>query len=82
MIVMTLARTGVNRVEQKRGNNTTVLIDLTGDTTGPDVTVDGYTGHGKDGHRFTGKLKIAHLYTGTSAPAATIGVDGDIYLQK
>ena len=42
---------GVNKVIY--GGNT--LIDLTGDTVTPDKVLTGFTGHGKDGERFTGK---------------------------
>lgn len=47
-----------------------VLIDLTGDTVAADKLLAGITAHGKDGEEITG----------SGAPDASLGADGDIYL--
>lgn len=72
----------VNKVERNTTDGIVVLIDLSGDTVTPETLPEGVTSHNAAGAPITGKLKITHVYTGTSAPTATLGVDGDIYLQK
>ena len=61
-------------------NNTTV-IDLTADTVDASDLVSGVTAHDASGASITGSLVIQHYYTGSSAPASSLGVNGDIYLQ-
>lgn len=61
-------------------NNETV-IDLTADTIEAEDLVNGVTAHAADGTSITGSLMIQHYYTGSSAPASSLGINGDIYLQ-
>lgn len=62
------------------------LIDLTGDTvTDPSHIMSGYVGHLADGTKVTGTgqggADSQGIYTGTSTPSASLGDDGDIYIQ-
>lgn len=57
------------------------LIDLTADTVNASCVLNGYTGHGSDGETFTGNVQFVTYYSGASAPSASLGSDGDIYLQ-
>lgn len=56
------------------------LIDLTGDTVTADALLSGTTAHDKAGNIVTGVLTFATIYTGSGAPDASLGADGDIYL--
>lgn len=60
---------------------TRTLLDLTEDTVTAADLVSGKTAHNKAGEPVTGELVIQHYYTGSSAPAASLGEVGDIYLQ-
>ena len=57
----------------------TVLIDLTGDTVAPDKLLDGVTAHDKSGAAIVGNVTFASVYTGSGAPDASLGSDGDFY---
>ncbi len=57
----------------------TVLLDLTVDTVSADKLLSGYTAHDKGGNQITGSVTFATVYTGSGAPAASLGTDGDIY---
>lgn len=57
------------------------IIDLTADTVTASSLLSGVTAHDKAGTQVTGTVVIQHYYTGSSAPSASLGVDGDIYLQ-
>lgn len=57
------------------------LIDLTSDTVTAATLVNGTTAHKADGTSVTGTLVIQHYYTGSTTPDASLGADGDIYLQ-
>lgn len=57
-----------------------VLIDLTADTVTADALLSGTTAHDKAGNAITGALTFATVYTGSGAPDASLGADGDIYL--
>lgn len=59
----------------------TTLIDLTADTVAAETLVNGTTAHKADGTAVTGSLVIQHYYTGSGTPSASLGVDGDIYLE-
>jgi len=59
----------------------TTLIDLTADTVAAETLVHGMTAHKADGNAVTGSLVIQHYYTGSGTPSASLGVDGDIYLE-
>lgn len=56
------------------------LLDLTGDTVAADKLLTGYTAHDKAGEAVTGTLVLATVHTGSGAPDASLGADGDIYL--
>lgn len=56
------------------------LIDLTADTVTTDALLSGTTAHDKAGNAITGALRLATVYTGSGAPDASLGTDGDIYL--
>lgn len=58
------------------------LIDLTADTVNANNTLVGASGHGADGEAFNGAVQFVTYYTGSSAPSASLGNDGDIYLQR
>ena len=36
----------------------------------------------KDGVKNEGTLVIQHYYTGSAEPSASLGIDGDIYIQE
>lgn len=56
------------------------LLDLTADTVTTDALLSGTTAHDKAGNAITGTLAFATIYTGSGAPDASLGADGDIYL--
>ena len=58
------------------------LIDLTADTVNANNTLVGASGHGADGEAFNGAVAFVTYYTGSGAPSASLGADGDIYLQE
>lgn len=58
------------------------LIDLTADTVNANNTLVGASGHGADGEAFNGAVQFVTYYTGTSEPSASLGSNGDIYLQR
>lgn len=60
--------------------NARVLIDLTGDSVAADKLLAGVTAHDKTGSAVTGTVTFATVYTGSGAPDASLGADGDIYL--
>ncbi len=57
------------------------LIDLSADTVTPDKLAAGAVAHNAAGESITGALATRHLYSGDAAPAASLGVAGDVYLQ-
>lgn len=57
-----------------------VLVDLTADTVAADKLLSGTTAHDKAGNAITGALTFATIYTSSGAPDASLGADGDIYL--
>ena len=59
----------------------TVLIDLTSDTVSANTLLQGSTAHDRGGEQISGAVQFVTYYTGTSAPSASLGQDGDIYLQ-
>lgn len=60
---------------------TATLVDLTGTTATASDIVSGKGAFGADGAWMAGSLAIQHYYTGSDAPSAAIGADGDVYLQ-
>ena len=65
-----------NKVQLSDG---TVLIDLTGDTVAPDKLLSGVTAHAKSGTPIVGNVTFATVYTGSGAPDASLGENGDFY---
>lgn len=65
-----------NKVQLSDG---TVLIDLTSDTVAPDKLLDGVTAHDKSGALIVGNVTFATVYTGSGAPDASLGENGDFY---
>lgn len=59
----------------------TTLIDLTSDTVTSASVLIGVSFHKPNGEVATGTLQTQTYYTGSSAPASSLGVNGDIYLQ-
>ena len=67
----------VNKVEF--GNTT--IIDISDTTAVASNVESGTYFYTNDGVRRQGSLEFVTYYTGTSAPSASLGQDGDIYLQ-
>ncbi len=65
-----------NKVQLSDG---TVLLDLTSDTVTPDKLLEGVTAHDKSGEAIVGNVSFATVYTGSGAPDASLGENGDIY---
>lgn len=61
------------------GGNT--LIDITGTTATEADVKDGKAFYLANGVQGTGSLSFATYYTGSSVPSASLGEDGDIYLE-
>lgn len=64
----------------KVGGGTVQFDDTTDATAGSSQILSGYSAY-SNGAKLSGSLVIQHYYTGTAAPDASLGVDGDIYLQ-
>lgn len=60
---------------------TDTLIDLTSDTVEANKVLSGYTAHKADGTAITGNVTFATVYTSSSAPSSSQGVNGDIWLK-
>ena len=60
--------------------NGETVVDLRGDTVSADKLLSSATAHDKTGAAITGTVTFATVYTGSGAPSASIGSDGDIYL--
>ena len=60
---------------------TTVLVDLTSDTVTANTLLNGYKAHDKAGNVVNGSVVIQKYYTGSSAPASSLGQNGDLYLK-
>lgn len=65
-----------NKVQLSDG---TVLIDLTSDSVAADKLLDGVTAHDKSGALIVGNVTFATVYTGSGAPDASLGENGDFY---
>lgn len=62
--------------------NGQTIIDLSTDTVSSASDIaSGKVGHLRDGTVVTGTLAFSTIYTGSSAPSSSTGVNGDIYLQ-
>lgn len=60
--------------------NGETVVDLRNDTVSADKLLKGVTAHDKSGAKITGNVTFSTVYTGSGAPNAGIGSDGDIYL--
>lgn len=56
-----------------------VLIDLTADSVAPEKLLSGITAHDKSGAQVTGTLTLNSVHSGSGAPSASMGADGDYY---
>lgn len=61
---------------------TDTLLDLTSDTVTAAGMLSGVTAHDASGAPITGTVVIQRYYTGSGEPSASLGNDGDIYLQR
>lgn len=59
-----------------------VKLDLSADTITANNLVSGITAHDASGAPITGTLVVQRYYTGSTAPPASLGNDGDIYFQS
>lgn len=59
-----------------------VKLDLSADTITSNNLVSGITAHDASGAPITGTLVVQKYYTGSTAPPASLGNDGDIYFQS
>lgn len=57
------------------------LIDITDSTTTTANLLQGEIGYSKSGDRVVGQLIVQKYYTGSTAPSASLGINGDIYLK-
>ncbi len=55
--------------------------DISGVTVTTGTLLSGTTAVNSSGQTITGTVAIQHYYTGSGAPASTLGVNGDIYLE-
>lgn len=67
----------INKVDF--GNTT--LIDISNDTVTANTLLQGATAHDNSGTQINGAVSFVTYYTGSSAPSASLGNNGDIYLQ-
>lgn len=67
----------INKVDF--GNTT--LIDISNDTVTSNTLLQGATAHDNSGTQINGAVAFVTYYTGSSAPSANLGNNGDIYLQ-
>lgn len=59
-----------------------VKLDLSADTITANNLISGITAHDASGAPITGTLVVQRYYTGSTAPPASLGNDGDIYFQS
>ena len=57
------------------------LIDLTADTVTAASLLQGVTAHDKAGNAISGAVVVQTYYTGSTTPASSLGVNGDLYLK-
>lgn len=65
----------------KTGGGTARFMDVSGTTATATDVANGKVFLAADGTITAGTLILSTIYTGSSAPSASLGVDGDIYLQ-
>ena len=68
-------------VVPKTGGGVATFTDVSDTTATSSEVLSGYTIHAADGSAISGSVIVQHYYTGSDAPSASLGVDGDIYLQ-
>lgn len=62
------------------GGGTAAFVDTSDATAGSGQILSGFSAYA-NGAKISGSLVIQHYYTGSDAPDASLGVDGDVYLQ-
>lgn len=67
-----------NKVELANG---TVLIDITDTTAVAADVVSGVYFYNQSGVKMQGSLTFQTIYSGSSAPSSSTGVNGDVYIQ-
>lgn len=65
----------------KTGGGLALFADASPTTAAPGDVVSGKVYIQADGSLGTGTLVIQHYFTGSDAPSASLGEDGDVYLQ-
>lgn len=65
----------------KTGGGTARFTDVTDTTATASDVISGKTFINSAGATTSGNLLIQHYYTGSTIPSASLGVNGDIYLQ-
>lgn len=65
----------------KTGGGTARFTDTSDANVTEDKMLAGATGYGAAGSKITGTVTVVHYYTGSGAPSASLGEDGDIYLE-
>lgn len=65
----------------KTGGGTARFTDTSDASLTADALTVGSSGYDAAGNKVAGTLVIQHYYTGSGAPSASLGQDGDIYLQ-
>lgn len=58
-----------------------VKLDISNDTVTPSSLLQGYTAHDNSGTAINGTVKFSTIYSGTTDPSSSQGVNGDIYLK-
>lgn len=56
-------------------------LDISNDTVTPETLLLGYTAHNNSGTQINGTVSFSTIYTGTTDPSSSLGVNGDIYLK-
>lgn len=65
----------------KTGGGTARFTDVTGTTAAASDVASGKTFVNASGTETTGTLAFSTIYTGSSAPASSLGANGDIYVK-
>lgn len=66
----------------KSGGGTAAFTDTSDATlSAASQLLNGITAYNGAGAKITGTLAFSTIYTGSSAPSSSLGVNGDIYLQ-
>lgn len=68
---------GVNKIVY--GGQT--KLDISNDTVTPSTLLQGYTAHDNSGTAINGTVTFSAIYSGTTDPSSSLGVNGDIYLK-